>query len=167
MKTIRAELLNPAAFAPFGDVVSSGMRDRGSSANQGTALRFDWAARLENKREGAKPNLAVFRSTPQELPFTVKLLERHPSSSQAFLPMLCSEFLIIVAPSLSDGAPDVEKLRAFLCRSAQGINYRPGTWHHPIVAIKDAAEFAMLAWEDGTAADCEERKLAAPIAISL
>lgn len=166
MKTIRTELLTSESFAEFGDVVSAGMKT-GSSANQGTAVRFDWSAALENKREGAKPNLAVFRAAPQSLPFSVKLLERHPHSTQAFLPMLCSEFLIIVAPSLPDGAPDIDNVHAFVGRSAQGINYRVGVWHHPIVAINDAAEFAMLAWEDRSAADCEELRLASPIEVSL
>lgn len=130
-------------------------------------MRFDWSCALENRRAGAKPNLAVFRSTPQPLPFSVKLLERHPHSTQAFLPMQCSEFLIVVAPTLADGGPDIDKLRAFVCRPGQGINYKVGTWHHPIIAINEAAEFAMLAWEDGTADDCEERKLAEPISIAL
>lgn len=166
MKILRADLLSAESFAEFGDVISAGTK-AGSSANQGTAVRFDWSAALENRRDGAKPNLAVFRSAPQSLPFTVKLLERHPHSTQAFLPMLCSEFLIIVAPSLPDGTPDIENVRAFVGRSAQGINYKVGVWHHPIVAINDAAEFAMLAWEDRSAADCEERRLASPIEISL
>lgn len=166
MKSVRAEPLTAEAFAPFGDVVSAGLR-AGSSANQGTAVRFDWSAALENKRAGAKPNLAVFRSTPQTLPFTVKLLERHPHSTQAFLPMSCSEFLIVVAPTAKDGGPDVSRLRAFVCQTGQGINYRAGTWHHPIIAINEPAEFAMLAWEDGTPGDCEERKLTEPLSLTL
>lgn len=158
MKLVKAVPLSAAAFSPFGDVVSAGLRE-GSSANQGTAVRFDWAAGLQNLRDGAKPNLAVFRSTPQPLPFTVKLLERHPFSSQAFLPMICRRFLVCVAPSRADGGPDVDALQAFVCGPGQGVNYRAGTWHHPIVALESAAEFAMLAWEDGTRGDCEERPL--------
>jgi ureidoglycolate hydrolase len=40
-------------------------------------------------------------------------------------------------------------------------------WHHPIVALDSAADFAMLAWEDGTADDCVEHWFGAPIAVSL
>jgi ureidoglycolate lyase len=154
-RTITAQPLTPASFAPFGDVVSAGLRS-GTSANQGTAVRFDHAALLENHRPGATPNLAVFRSTPQPVPFTVRLLERHPETTQVFLPLVCSRFLILVAPNAADGTPDLAGLKAFLCLQGQGINYKPGIWHHPIIALDTPAEFAMLAWEDGTANDCEE-----------
>lgn len=154
------------AFAPYGEVVSAGLK-QGSSANQGTAVRFDWSAQLESDRPGARPNLAVFRSAPQPLPFTVKLLEHHPHSSQAFLPMICARFLVIVAPTASDGGPDASRVEAFVCGPGQGVNYRRGTWHHPIIALDQPAELAMLAWEDGTAGDCVERQLDAPLSIEV
>ncbi|NVJ26732.1 MULTISPECIES: ureidoglycolate lyase [Myxococcus] len=158
-RVIVARKLSPEGFAPFGDVVSAGLAP-GASANQGTAVRFDWSARLENGRESAKPNLAVFRSVPQGLPFTVKLLEHHPHSSQAFLPMRCERYLVCVAPGLPEGGPDVEKLEAFVCGPGEGVNYHRGVWHHPIIALDSPAEFAMLAWEDGSAGDCVVRQFA-------
>src|SRR5688572_22021521 len=100
--TLRAERLSPEGFAPFGDVVSAGLK-AGAAANQGTAVRFDHSAQLTNLRPGAVPNLAVFRSKPQSLPFRAKLLERHPQSTQAFLPLICQRFLVIVAPDTADG----------------------------------------------------------------
>ena len=154
--------LSVEGFAPFGDVVSAGLR-AGIAANQGTALRFDRCARLESTRPDAGPNLAVFRSTPQPLPFAVRLLERHPCSTQAFLPLSCARFLVIVAPARPDGAPDLEGLQAFVCAAGQGINYQRGVWHHPIVALDAPADFAMLAWEDGTPQDCVEHPLDPPV----
>jgi len=156
--------LTPEAFAPFGDVVAAGLRD-GASANQGTALRFDGSARLESQRPEARPNLAVFRSVARSLPLDVDLLEKHPRSSQTFLPMVCVRFLVCVAPVSPDGKPDVDRLVAFLCAPGQGINYLPDTWHHPIVALDGPAEFAMLAWEDGTPLDCVEFPLEEPVRI--
>lgn len=166
MRMVQAQPLGVEAFAPFGDVVSAGLK-AGNAANQGTALRFDWSAQLVNGRSNAKANLAVFRSTPQPLPFTVKLLEKHPQSTQAFIPMVCSRFLILVAPALEDGTPDVAGLKAFLCKPGQGINYRANTWHHPIIALDAPADFAMLAWEDGTPLDCVEHPLDTPLGITL
>ncbi|MCE9671774.1 ureidoglycolate lyase [Myxococcus stipitatus] len=161
-RTVVARALSPEGFAPYGDVVSAGLAP-GSAANQGTAVRFDWSARLENGRSGAKPNLAVFRSVPQALPFTVKLLEHHPHSSQAFLPMRCERYLVCVAPAASDGGPDVTRLEAFICGPGEGVNYHPGVWHHPIIALDAPAEFAMLAWEDGSAGDCVVRQFDAAL----
>jgi ureidoglycolate lyase len=165
-RRVRAEPLAVEGFAPFGDVVSAGLRD-GSAANQGTAVRYDRCARLVTSRAAALPNLAVFRSTPQPLPFQARLLERHPCSTQAFLPLRCARFLVLVAPSARDGAPDLDGLRAFVCGPGQGVNYLPGVWHHPIVALDAPAEFAMLAWEDGGPQDCEEHPLPEPIEVEV
>lgn len=163
-RTVVGEPLSVAAFAPFGFVVSAGLK-AGASANQGTALRFDRCADLVNTRSSAAPNLAVFRSTKKSLPFAVTLLERHPCSTQTFLPMVCTRFLIVVAPTAADGGPDVAGLRAFVCGPGQGVTYHVGVWHHPIIAVDGDADFAMLAWEDGSALDCVEQALPTPILV--
>lgn len=164
-RRVQAVPLSVEGFAPFGDVVSAGLR-AGASANYGTAVRFDRCAKLATTRPGATPNLAVFRAAPQALPLTVKLLERHPCSSQAFLPLTCARFLVIVAPTRPDGAPDLDLLRAFVGGPGQGINYHAGVWHHPIVALDAPAELVMLAWEDGTAQDCVEHPLGEAVVVS-
>jgi ureidoglycolate lyase len=164
IREIRAVPLTPEAFAPFGEVVAAGV-GTSSPANQGTALRYDGAARLESSRPAARPTLAVYRSTATSLPFEVRLLEKHPASTQTFLPMACARFLVCVAPAAADGTPDVARLAAFLCSRGQGINYRRGVWHHPIVALDGPAELAMLAWEDGTSLDCTEHPLAEPVRV--
>ena len=162
---IRALPLSALAFAPFGDVVSAGLKV-GASANQGTAVRFDHCAQLINARANATANLAVFRSVPKSLPFEVKLLEKHPHSTQVFLPMRCRRLLVCVAPALLGGAPDVSQLKAFVCEPGQGVSYKPDTWHHPIVALDDIAELAMLAFEDGSPDDCVVYPLAHPVLVT-
>ena len=162
---IQAATLTVEGFAPFGDVVSADVR-AGSAANQGTAVRFDRCAPLLNDRPAAHANLAVFRSVPKSLPFEVKLLEQHPHSTQVFLPMRCARFLVCVAPTLDGGAPDVRALKAFICTAGQGIAYKPGVWHHPILALDQTAEFAMIAYEDGSARDCVEYLFAHPVLVT-
>ena len=158
MAVVHAELVSAQTFAPFGDVIAAELGPSGS-ANQGTAVRYDSLARFENLRPHAVPSMAVYRSTPCALPFKVKLLERHPKSTQLFVPMKVARYLVVVAPDDAAGGPDLSRLRAFLFGPGQGVNYRAGLWHHPIVALESEAEFAMLAWIDGTALDCEERPL--------
>ncbi|MDX2010668.1 MAG: ureidoglycolate lyase [Myxococcaceae bacterium] len=164
MSTVRAEPLSVEAFQPFGDVVSAGLR-AGQAANQGTATRFDWCTELVNARPTARANVSVFRSVAKALPFELRLLERHPCSTQAFLPMVCQRFLVCVAPTAPDGGPALDGLRAFLCGPGQGINYRVGTWHHPIIALEGAADFVMLAFEDGSPQDCVVHPLAASVRV--
>jgi ureidoglycolate lyase len=165
MRTIRAEPLTPRAFAPFGQVLQTpGTGD--ANANQGTAVRLDRVARLLNTRGAAcAPNLAMIRSLPQPLPLKLRLLERHPCSSQAFIPLACSRYLVVVAPT-SDERPDWANLRAFIAKPGQGINYAAGTWHHPFTALDAPADLAMLAWEDGTPRDCEEVPLPEDITVT-
>jgi ureidoglycolate lyase len=138
----------------------------GTSANQGTATRYDWVARFASSRPQAKPNLAVFRSVEKALPFEVRLLERHPCSTQLFVPLACQRFLVVVCLEDARGEPDLARLSAFVCGPGQGVNYRAGLWHHPIIALDGPAELLMLAWEDGSALDCEERPLPAPLLVT-
>lgn len=162
---LRAQPLTREAFAPFGDVIGLELSG-GSSANQGTATRYDRVARLASSRPDASPNLAVFRSVARTLPFEVRLLERHPCSTQMFVALACQRFLVVVCPEDARGEPDLDQLRAFVCGPGQGVNYRAGLWHHPIIALDGPADLLMLAWEDGTALDCEERPLPRPYLVT-
>jgi ureidoglycolate lyase len=159
---MRAEPLTAEAFAPFGQVVSCGGGAR--DANQGTALRNDFLAQVQSTRPSARPNLCAIRSQPRSLPFTAKLFERHPHSSQAFLPMDAGRILLIVAPD-ANGKPDAAHARAFITGKGQGFNYSLGTWHHPLVVLDQPAELAMFVYEDGSKGDCEEFPLATPLLV--
>lgn len=160
--SVALEPLTVEGFAPFGKVVSAGL-GAGAAANQGTAVRFDWVSVIQNTRPEAKLNLAVFRSVARTLPIELKLLERHPCSTQVFLPMIVGKMVVVVAPTGPSGAPDLSGLRAFVGEAGQGIAYAVGTWHHPIIALEQAADLAMLAWEDQGPRDCEEHPLSESI----
>ena len=162
---LRARPLTAAAFAPFGDVLAAGAAP-GLTTNQGTAQRFDFVGKLSNARPQAKGNLAVVRAAALQLPLRLRLLEKHPHSSQAFIPMRCARYLVCVAPTGADGFPELAKLCAFTCMSGQGINYHAGTWHHPLVALDEEADFAMLVWEDGTGEDCVEWPLPTAVTVT-
>lgn len=162
-RTLRLEPLSAATFSPFGQVLSAEEMEGAVAANQGTAARKNHSARLHNGRSSASPNLAIFRAQPQALPLLVRLLERHLHSSQCFLPLACARYLVCVAPTRADGWPELSGLRAFFGVPGQGINYGPGVWHHPIVALEAPADFAMLAFEDGSAGDCELWNLPEPV----
>ena len=158
MRTLRPVPLTVEVFAPFGEVVSVDAAAE-KAANQGTAQRSDFTASLLTTRPHAKANVAVFKSQPRVLPFKVSMLERHVHSSQLFSPLSVSRYVVVVAPSSFDGTCDQDQLQAFLASPLQAINYKPGTWHHPLLVLDQEAQFLMLAWEDGTANDCEELEL--------
>lgn len=162
---IVAEPLTSEAFSPFGEVVHAGDQG-GASANGGTAQRFDHTARLANARPHARANLVTVRCVPVALPLQLKLLERHPHSSQTFVPMVVSRYLVCVAPTGPDGLPVIAGLKAFIAAPGQAINYHAGTWHHPLVVLDAPAQFAMLVWEDGTKEDCVVHPLPDPLIVT-
>ncbi len=144
-------------YAPYGQVVETVPSSSSAtmSANQGSAKRINYVGKLSNNRSiAAKPNLCVFKCTPRPLPFDVKLLERHPYSSQTFIPMNAKRRYLVVVAQGGD-QPDLGTLAAFVATNTQGINYNMGCWHHPMIALDEETDFACLVWEDGTDADCE------------
>ena len=159
--------LTAGAFAPYGAVLSADRDDVSArGANQGTAARRDFIAELVNLRPHARLNLASFRCAPRDLSrFRVALLERHPHSSQVFVPMNASRYLVVVA--LGGERPDPSTLRVFKALGTQGISYAPGVWHHPMIALDAPTDFTCLVWEDGSAEDCVEHPLEAPFALSV
>lgn len=159
---IQAAPLSVDAYRAYGDVISARDDIAPRSANMGTAKRFNSVAECLNLRPGkAQPNLCVFHCSPQvsapQTTFTIKLLEKHPLSTQAFIPMQADRFLVVVC--LGEEKPDLSTLRAFLAVKSQGITYRPGVWHHPLIAMDRQTDFVCLIWEDGTADDCKVVKL--------
>ena len=165
MKTpsrIAAAALSVEGYRDYGDVISVRGDVVPRSANMGTAKRFNSLAELINLRPGkAEPNLCLFHCAPQvsapQTTFEIKLLEKHPLSTQAFIPMQAERYLVVVC--LGTDKPDLSTLKAFLATKAQGITYRPGVWHHPLIAMDRETDFACLIWEDGTSNDCEILKL--------
>ena len=152
---IRCSPLTADAYALYGDVIMASPRgEPGKLANQGTARRFDHLAALDDLRPGrAKLDVTVFRCAPRAAaPFTVELMEKHPASTQIFVPMNAARYLVLVA--LGGDQPDLATLAAFVATGTQGVSYRPGVWHHPMIALDHEIDFTCFVFEDGSADDC-------------
>ncbi len=159
--------LTQAAFAKFGAVVSCDRDDRAAaSANLGSADRRDFLLDVENRRPAARLNLASFRCRPWAArPLSLSMLEKHPDSTQVFVPMTAGRYLVVVAEG--DDAPEVATVRAFVATGGAGVGYAPGVWHHPMIALDEAIDFTCLVWEDGTPRDCIVHPLRAALVIAV
>ena len=65
----------------------------------------------------------------------IDMMEKHPLGSQAFIPMKETTFLTFVAPQ--GKAPEIDKIQSFIVPPKAGVNYKPGTWHFPLISTED------------------------------
>ena len=153
-----AEPLNAEAFRPFGQVLE-GLAEPG---------RKYFNEILENARVKAGVDLSIATlSPPGKLPMRAQTLERHPYSSQTFIPIRAGRYLVIVAPDKPDGNPDLDQVRCFLANDKQCVTYRRGLWHHGMTVLDETAEMAILMWCDGSSGDEEFLDVDTPFEVLL
>lgn len=163
MRTLSPEPIDPDVYAPFGALIAPRATPP-RSANHGRAEAWDDLAELVNDRpDRAWPSVSLFRCAPERRAvLDVRWLERHPRSTQMFVPMRAGRYLVVVA--LGDDAPSIESLRAFVVEGSRAITYRPGVWHHPMIALDDTLDFVNFLFADGSDEDCHELALDPPCA---
>lgn len=127
-----AELLTPERFAPFGTVIAA-------PSEPGRASFADSLAHDERP-----PVLSTTHVSGSALPLMVDRLERHPHSSQSFLPLDVRQWLIVVA-----SAAEPSSLRAFVAGDDVGVTIHRNVWHHGLTALDNPGRFAVLMWKDG------------------
>ncbi|WP_349569269.1 ureidoglycolate lyase [Azotobacter salinestris] len=152
MRTLSIEPLSKAAFAPFGEVIETEGSDY-FMINNGSTRRYHALARVQTSTPEDRAIVSIFVARSLPMPLTIRMLERHPLGSQAFVPLRGNPFLIVVAP-LGD-SPRPEQVRAFLGNGRQGVNYQRGVWHHPVLALVDDDEFLVID-RSGAGANCDE-----------
>ncbi|KAK9470900.1 ureidoglycolate hydrolase [Dipodascopsis tothii] len=168
--TLIAEPLTPEAFAEFGGSIISADHQlktmETSMANYGTANKISQVCPVFNSYEKApsgKPattNLNLFRSSRPEsvtveadkYKYNLTVLERHPFTTQTFLPMGVPAdqiaFLVTVAKQGPDGLPDFSTVKSFYAVGNQAVTYGHAAWHAPMVALNDRVDFAVLVAEN-------------------
>lgn len=192
--TIRPQRLTQSAFAPFGHVIESplgpnldalptnvdSLPPSFNPANQNTAVKgtsvspwIDNYTQSKSQKAG-NPTVSLFSCFPRMLNsscFHVRILERHPYTTQTFIPMGVSPkdtttfYLVIVAPTLPAtegfpdmGPPDLEKLEAFVAHGRQAVTYGAATWHAPMVVVgRKRVDFVVVQSTNGVSEDdCQE-----------
>ena len=152
--------LAPAAltretFAPFGDVIQVDDSEH-YTINSGYAERYHDLATVDVLEREGRTLISIFRAIPRPLPVRIEVMERHPLSSQAFMPLSDVPFFVVVAPPGAE--PNAESLRAFITNGRQGVNYRRGVWHHALLALEQSSDFLVVD-RGGPGPDCVEVRL--------
>lgn len=129
------------------------------TGNQGTSTKTPDIAPCTNLYANApsgQPGRAVLsssRNTPRELFKTsdgresieVGFLERHPYTSQSFIPMggvHSVAYVVIIADDGPDGRPDLSSIKAYLTPGNVGVCYSASVWHAPMATIHRVSLFA-------------------------
>ncbi|KAH8752151.1 ureidoglycolate hydrolase-like protein [Hyaloscypha sp. PMI_1271] len=200
-RAIEAEVLSQKPFADFGTVIEnpapslipslqvSSLPPNAVQANQGSALKYLDVTQMVDlygsapSHEPAKAVMNMFVCAQRSLlpsqnvgeagRFPVKILERHPFTTQTFIPLgflspsSSDEGLPVPTPTQTNGRlpgrglPDLKNIRAFVANGAQAVTYGAGTWHAPMVVIgRNPIDFVVVQFANGVAIeDCQEREL--------
>ena len=133
-KIIKPIKINKSNFSTYGDLISTNDVNP-IDINAGYAKRFDNLAELNTLKDGGKTIVSIFSALKRTFPMKIDMMEKHPLSSQAFIPIKETTFLSFVAPE--GEAPEINKIQSFIIPPKMGINYKPGTWHFPLISTED------------------------------
>ena len=133
-KIIKPVSITKDNFSQFGDVIS--IKDiKPIEINNGYAKRYDGIANLNTSKDNGETTISIFSALKRNFPMKIDMMEKHPLGSQAFIPMKETTFLAFVAPN--GDKPDLNKIEAFIIPPGIGVNYKPGTWHFPLISTED------------------------------
>ena len=121
-------------FSQFGDMISTS-EIKPIEINNGYAKRYDGIANLNTSKDNGETTISIFSALKRNFPMKIDMMEKHPLGSQAFIPIKETTFLAFVAPN--GDKPDLNKIEAFIIPPGIGVNYKPGTWHFPLISTED------------------------------
>jgi ureidoglycolate lyase len=160
MKEIEIQPLTKDAFAPFGEVIEmEGAQN--FPINAGTCIRYHDLAKIETTGEKARPMISLMRAKPSTLPLELRMVERHPLGSQAFIPLSDNLFLVVVAEETGDGPGEP---LAFRTGPGQGVNIGRNVWHGVLTPLDHLSDFAVVD-RGGDGVNLEEHIYRAPFLI--
>jgi ureidoglycolate lyase len=139
---LKARPVDAAALAPYATVLNSA---------DGKAQAF-----LEVMEKGDVPGAHAFTILcPKPVDGSVRIaaLERHPHSTQSFLPIKAGRWLVLVAPKAASGEPDLAGALAFVAGPEDAICIGRDVWHAGLTVFDQPAQFGMIMWKAESAED--------------
>ena len=130
---IKPKKITRKNFKKFGDVICT-KKVKPINVNNGYAKRFHNLCRINTSLKKGNTIMSIFSAKKRKFPMNIKMMEKHPLGSQAFIPMNETTFLVFVAPK--GIKPNVKKIESFIVPKQTGINYKSGIWHFPLISTK-------------------------------
>ena len=147
--------------------------DAGRAINAGTSRRADLPGTLSLSAAGGEPLATVFRARAQSPVGPWRMLERHCLGTQTFVPIghgeqgdaTARQAVCVLLVALGADTPEAATLRAFVVQPHQAFTLKPGTWHHPLIALRDS-DFLVIE-RRAAQEDCEIHHLQPPVLVRL
>ena len=131
---IKPKKITRKNFKKFGDLICT-KKIRPININNGYAKRFDNLCKINTSLRKGNTIVSIFSAKKRKFPMSIKMMEKHPLGSQAFIPMNETKFFVFVAPK--GKKPNINSIKSFLVPKQTGINYKPGIWHFPLISTKN------------------------------
>ena len=173
---LTAQALTPEAMQPYGwmlDLDQAFARQSARAINAGTSRRADLPGTLSLSAAGGEPLATVFRARAQSPVGPWRMLERHCLGTQTFVPIghgeqgdaTARQAVCVLLVALGADTPEAATLRAFVVQPHQAFTLKPGTWHHPLIALRDS-DFLVIE-RRAAQEDCEIHHLQPPVLVRL
>ena len=131
---IKPKKITRKNFKKFGDVICT-KKIKPININDGYAKRFHNLGNINTLMKNGSTIMSIFSAKKRKFPMNIKMMEKHPLGSQAFIPMKETTFLCLVAPQ--GDKPDLNQIESFIVPPGIGINYKLGIWHFPLISTED------------------------------
>ena len=147
---IISQKLTKSNFNEFGDILSIENEINHTIINNGFTQKYNLSKFIGNKNNAYnKVAISIFRGLRRSNPLKINMLECHPLGSQSFMPLNGGKWVVIVCKGDSK-EPNLKDLKCFIANKNQGVNYYPGTWHHPLITLEENQDFMVVDRKNGT-----------------
>ena len=141
MKTIKPIKLKQEDFSPYGKVLSV-ENSEAIVINNGFANKHHNLCDMDCNDNGGVATFHLYIGKKREFPLKINMMEKHPHFSQTFMPRSTKPFLLVVA--LGNEKPDLNTLCVFKTNGNQGVHYKKGIWHFPLISLDDNEQFIVI-----------------------
>lgn len=150
--------LTPERFRPYGHVERAGDGIVKTIRNGGAVLT---KSPVPFEHDDLVPDHALefYQVRAEGATLTAVQAERHPHSSQMFVPISVENYLVLVWKDHPETGVVPE---AFVAGPEDVVIYRPGVWHHGIIALGRDGLFASTMWKTRGGMDTEFLQLPEP-----
>ena len=122
-------------FSEYGQLIST-QDIESQNINEKTTKSFYDLVNIEIYGDDKECRVNIFKSIKRSFPLEINMLENHPLSSQAFIPLQKTNFIVVVAPVADK--PNINLIEAFHVSLEEGINFKPKVWHFPLIATENS-----------------------------